>query len=689
MKDLIIRTEPRANETNFQPNYFPYVEFLQADFPWRFTPAKYKDPSSLTRLTPWLCLITLRKEEFEVVPSNNPLPIIRILNTETSLPDLDQYWAWAHCQINGKINNSFELKNILISQPHKIISRIISHRRLEPNTKYFAFLIPSFKVGVFTGLGHTIDNNMLGTEFAWKINEPQKNYELPIYYQWEFTTGFEGDFETLARKLNGIELGPKVGLIDIDVTDPLPISDKKSHPVKLNEPLKMGSVLWSPAAAYAYKQSKQIDVINPSPGSIRNFVMRLKELLDLKEKLLLSYVNKNRNIQNQDPVITPPIYGKWHSNKRIISRISSDYQEPDWIRELANTFPEIVTQIKDLKNDPPYLWLEELNLDPANRIAAGLGRLVIQDLQQELMEAAWDQVGQINEANMRLRVAQMGRTISKNIFDKTLDKMDPDLVVQFTSPFHSKIKVFNPLNRPDRPRLETVSRWLDEKSFIPKEFFSPSFKRIIAKQGKINRRLFGEDTIGISDNLLTQFNNNNNKLGLNEDPHTELYKKAVKPDRIITIGEVFDIFEIPIPENLEKTIPPRDSRIPSSEEEEDESLVKVDILADRIKKALDPEKVIEKKIWKNIDFDNKNLDKLDPILAYPKFKSPMVEPLRDMFEELFLAGIEDIQENTVSILQVNNSFVNSYMVGLNHEMARELLWNEYPTDLRGTYFRQF
>lgn len=29
----------------------------------------------------------------------------------------------------------------------------------------------------------------------------------------------------------------------------------------------------------------------------------------------------------------------------------------------------------------------------------------------------------------------------------------------------------------------------------------------------------------------------------------------------------------------------------------------------------------------------------------------------------------------------------SYMVGLNHEFARELLWREYPTDQRGSYFR--
>jgi hypothetical protein len=29
------------------------------------------------------------------------------------------------------------------------------------------------------------------------------------------------------------------------------------------------------------------------------------------------------------------------------------------------------------------------------------------------------------------------------------------------------------------------------------------------------------------------------------------------------------------------------------------------------------------------------------------------------------------------------------MVGLNHEFGRELLWREYPTDKRGSYFRQF
>ncbi|MEL6987045.1 MAG: hypothetical protein AAGK97_04370, partial [Bacteroidota bacterium] len=34
-------------------------------------------------------------------------------------------------------------------------------------------------------------------------------------------------------------------------------------------------------------------------------------------------------------------------------------------------------------------------------------------------------------------------------------------------------------------------------------------------------------------------------------------------------------------------------------------------------------------------------------------------------------------------------FIEAYLMGLNYEMGKELRWREYPTDLRGSYFRQF
>jgi hypothetical protein len=67
----------------------------------------------------------------------------------------------------------------------------------------------------------------------------------------------------------------------------------------------------------------------------------------------------------------------------------------------------------------------------------------------------------------------------------------------------------------------------------------------------------------------------------------------------------------------------------------------------------------------------------------------MYEKLRDLSAELFLPNIGLIPPDTITLLKTNPPFIESYMVGLNHEFGRELLWREYPTDERGSYFRQF
>ncbi len=78
-----------------------------------------------------------------------------------------------------------------------------------------------------------------------------------------------------------------------------------------------------------------------------------------------------------------------------------------------------------------------------------------------------------------------------------------------------------------------------------------------------------------------------------------------------------------------------------------------------------------------------------PVMVYPEFDIPMYKPLINLSVENFLPNINYIEQNSVSLLETNQKFIESYMVGLNHEFARELLWREYPTDQRGSYFRQF
>ena len=73
-------------------------------------------------------------------------------------------------------------------------------------------------------------------------------------------------------------------------------------------------------------------------------------------------------------------------------------------------------------------------------------------------------------------------------------------------------------------------------------------------------------------------------------------------------------------------------------------------------------------------------------MTYPRIDRPMYEELKP---NQLLPNIRVIPEDTITLMETNQRFIEAYMAGLNHEFARELLWREYLTDQRGSYFRQF
>jgi hypothetical protein len=80
---------------------------------------------------------------------------------------------------------------------------------------------------------------------------------------------------------------------------------------------------------------------------------------------------------------------------------------------------------------------------------------------------------------------------------------------------------------------------------------------------------------------------------------------------------------------------------------------------------------------------------LDPVRLSPLFPQPMVEPLVEVAQELVLPGLGLVPPNTVVPLETNTRFVQAYLVGLNTEIGRELLWRGFPADLTTTYFNRF
>jgi hypothetical protein len=79
-----------------------------------------------------------------------------------------------------------------------------------------------------------------------------------------------------------------------------------------------------------------------------------------------------------------------------------------------------------------------------------------------------------------------------------------------------------------------------------------------------------------------------------------------------------------------------------------------------------------------------------PIMAAPRFDRPMYQALDSYDREWLVPGLGTLPEpELVTLLSSNDQFTEAFLVGLSDEMGRELLWREYPTDTRGTYFRRF
>ena len=90
-----------------------------------------------------------------------------------------------------------------------------------------------------------------------------------------------------------------------------------------------------------------------------------------------------------------------------------------------------------------------------------------------------------------------------------------------------------------------------------------------------------------------------------------------------------------------------------------------------------------------LDLSVSNFDGKYPIMAYPIFPDPTSFYLRELSERFILPSVDKLKMNSISCFVTNPIFEEAFLAGMNTEMGRELLWREYPTDERGSYFRKF
>jgi len=678
----VVRTEPKDSTTNFEPNYLAGIEFDTPDFPWLFTPAA---PAG-DRLRPWIALVVLANTEFE--PANgvvSPLPAIDVTSL-AALQPLDDAWNWAHTQVSGDAG----LAATVAASPASVISRLLCPRRLEPETAYTAFVVPAFEAGRLAGLG--TDVTALTTDPAWTLhtNAPLR---LPVLYQFRFHTSDQGDFESLVRRLVPRKLGASIGQRPMAVDEPMPNIPSAGAPLMLEGALR--SIVTVPTQ-WAEPDKAQFQ------DTVQSLVNRTQPLID--------------NPAEPDPQVVPPIYGRWPAGVNSVSPASSG-------------------------------WLDELGLDPRNRTAGGMGTQVVQGQQTALLASAWQQVAGIDAANAALRRAQLARASMTMLHDQLSGALDAT-VLAVTAPLHAKLlaspitvrSVIDASRVPLRLLSPAARRLTHPTSLIRRRQRALAGQR--ATIGSLLERvnagtvtvvpppsppggLVPIESIGGGDasplgkwfpivlTATTPVGSFTATIDVDE-PSTSIATSPVA----LTVADVAAIpprpdFMVTSPETkltaASATATGADSpegallreALGSIAEAWAEAApdppmsppVEVAALRTSILSRLEPAATVPARtlslvrISANLDWQP--ADPLREIMAAPSFPQPMYEPLRDLSEQYVLPGADEIPADTVGLLETNHAFIEGYMVGLSHELARQLLFAGYPTDCMGTYFRQF
>jgi hypothetical protein len=710
----IIRTEPRNFTVNFEPNYLCGIEFDTPDLPWLFTPAA---PNG-DRLRPWLALIALKAEEF-TLPSiaPNPLPVVNILTMAPLKYDLADSWNWVHVQVSGDDS----LSASMTSAAGNVISRLLCPRRLDPETHYTAFLVPAFDIGVKAGLNQDV-SGIHAANPAWTA-QTTAPLTMPYYYQFEFNTSDEGDFESLVRRLTPYKFKDtdNVGIRPMDVSLPAPDVPSAGPPLGLQGALQ--SMVTVPTE---WKDPDKTNFQSVVQAFINNADV---PVLDL-------------NNPGDDPIVAPPIYGRWHAAVQSVDRTAAG-------------------------------WVNDLNLDPRNRSAAGMGTQVVQTERAQLMASAWQQVDGIRQANEVLHQAQLARAALQQIYRNRFQPAQPETMMTITAPLHAKLMAsprtilatvrssrvpermlsgtFRRVTRPRRrlgatPHLRTslLSRVNSGEVAVkpaPKSpdgmtsleqlggSIAPGWLQKLAKYGiwvglavllvlliviGVLAAIGGAAAVAIllvivaiaSGVLLPIVK----KLLQSAQEATELTMAGFTPQAIAAVpaNANFVITAPGVP------APSASSTSPDSQQASAFRSATTDLftafqsfpvdpptapalgtatLKTTLLARLDPLITVPRRVQALLSFSPRFVwqapDVLEPIMAAPDFPQPMYAPLRDLSPEYVLPGVENVPPNIVGIVVSNHIFIEGYMVGLNHEMARQLLWNDYPTDQRGSYFRQF
>jgi hypothetical protein len=736
----VVRTEPPAGTNDYEANDLAAIELDNPDLPWLFTPASADGQG---RVRPWIVLVVVRKQDGVRVrpPRTEPLPVLEIgapAVPANELPDLADSWAWAHAQLaweQGATEN--DLRNVLATRPELSVARLLSPRLLEANTEYIACVVPAFEQGRLAGMGSAPDVNAALTP-AWKVGAGAPGaVSLPVYYHWEFRTGAREDFESIVARLQPRDLSDTVGRRAMNISAPGFVVPQTAPPVVIPsvmlegalQPVKASRAPFPDGTTLKWQQTLQ-SILNVAGASAldpgvepvlgppiygRYFAGR-NQIGNVQPPTWLDEVNQDprervvaaigtRVIQENQEELMAQAWDQAGEMAKVNQRMRQMQMS---LAITSNLHARHVQRIDDADTLWRFASPAQSRLvmaTPANTQAVTMrSMLVASSTPTVITSPAMRRLARPSGAISRraataVRIAGMqtpaasGGTAISSMF--RLYTAQPVSMI-FTLPPTRGMVTFNAVTSrlPAAQQSMTYARGTDVivNAMPPRPGFVISGEPITMTVGTLATGVTRTATLS----TLALTPKGKAKLrpigdGGPIDPPDPIDPRPLPTDPVLpppVDSADAKAFRAAAARHLGLVNPGQPWFFPRPLH-----MVVLDAQDTRpqVRELLDPAPAMMARMQATIRLAD---DTVPPAVGTlgntPVFAQPMSEPLAALSQDWLLPGLESVPVDSVALLEPNQRFIEAYMLGLNVEMGRELLWRDFVVDdPRATFFRQF
>jgi hypothetical protein len=339
--------------------------------------------------------------------------------------------------------------------------------------------------------------------------------------------------------------------------------------------------------------------------------------------------------------LAPPLYGRWHA------------------------------AVDRLGGLPAGSWPGQLSRTPEHRVAAGLGVAWVRTHQEELMAACWEQAGEVIAANALLRRIGAATAAATRLYERRVVPLPAAATLLLAGPAAARLRITAPRVRPARTLYGEVAG-----SCAPVGLLGAPLRRALRRRAPLGRRL---DRIA------------RGRHDRSYSPARVVDVIAALPPATVALGPA----TVRLPPTIDA---PPDLAIPGA---------LLDLLATRAapppcvplpvadvaartRTALAPAAALRLRAAAAVDIPAADAYRgPDGVLVAPSITTPMIRALTSLGQRWVLPSVGAVADDTVGVARPDAAFVEAFLVGLNQEMGRELLWRGFPTDQRGSVFRHF